>query len=265
MRRLRTARAPDPDESALQGFDRATFEGDPIGPVADEIVTLRPFGADIPDRVLLRGAGVEEAAAQRIPRQARELVALGRRLDATLLLRRHLDDSPRDAVARTLLAELLDEGGDAETGLEELTRAHADATDPIPVLVLRGAALARAGRTAEAEHDLREAIRLRASYAPAHFHLGLTLLRRGLGADAIAALNEALRIAPDDPEAMYYLGEALQFQGDFPNALAVLERAAAIATGNPRTYMLMGRLLDRMGRTDDAMAMHKKAREATIR
>lgn len=265
MRRLRTARAPESELPAIEGFDRAGFEGDPVGPVGDEITTLRPFGGDIPDLVLTRSSGAEEPDALRIPRQATELVALGRRLDALLLLRRHLDDSPRDAVVRTLLAELLDEGGDSESGLEELTRACADATDPVPVLVLRGAALARAARTAEAERDLREAIRLQAGHAPAHFHLGLTLLRRGLGAEAIASLTEALRISPADAEATYYLGEALQSQGDLTGALAALERAATLAPGIPRTYKLMGRLLDRLGRTDDAMAMHKKAREAAIR
>jgi tetratricopeptide (TPR) repeat protein len=265
MRRLRSARSPDPDGASLEGFDRAGFEGDPVDPVGDEIRTLRPFGSDIPELFLTRSSGIEEPDTLRIPRQATELVALGRRLDAELLLRRHLDDSPRDAVVRTLLAELLDEGGNPDAALEELTRAHADATDPVPVLVLRGAALARAGRTAESEADLREALRLQAGYGPAHFHLGLTLLRRGLGADAIASLRDALRILPNHPDASYYLGEALQTQGDLSGALAALERAAVIAPGVPRTYKLMGRLLDRLGRTDEAMAMHKKAREASIR
>jgi Flp pilus assembly protein TadD len=265
MRRLRTARAPEPDWSSIEGFDRTGFEGDAVGPVSDEIATLRPFGTDIPDPDLIGGSSADEPTELRIPRQARELVALGRRLDAVLVLRRQLDDFPADAAVRTLLAELLDLGGDPETALEELNRAHTDASDQVPVLVLRGAALARAGRTAEAERDLRDAIRQRPGHAPAHFHLGLTLLRRGLGAEATVALKEALGISPDDPEASYYLGEALQAQGDLAGALVALQRAASLAPGISRTYQLMGRLLDRMGRTDDAMAMHKKAREASIR
>lgn len=265
MRRLHTSRAPEPDWACIEGFDRIGFEGDAVAPVGDEIASLRPFGAAVPEPALIGSPLRDEPEALRIPREARELAGLGRRLDALLLLRRHLDDRPGDAVVRTLLAELLDEEGDPEAALEEYTRAHASAEDPVPVLVLRGAALARAGRTADAERDLREAIRRKPALAPAHFHLGLTLLRRGLGSEAAEALKEALRISPDNAESLYYLGEALQAHGDLPGAVTALERAAAIAPGLARTYKLMGRLLDRMGRTDDAMAMYRKAREAAIR
>ena len=264
MRRLRTARSPDPDDFAEEGFDRADLEGDAIGPVSDEIPWLRPFGADIEGMVLAEPAAGIESEATRAPRQARELVTLGRRLDALLLLRRYLDDSPHDAEVRALLAELLDDGDEPESALEELTTALADASDPIPILVRRGAILARRGRTTEAERDLRDAIAQRAGYAPAHLYLGLTLLRRGLGADAAAALRDALRLAPDDPDATYYLGEAQQSVGDLAGALATLERAAMLAPSNPRAYKLMGRLLDRLGRTEEARAMHQRARAAGV-
>ena len=265
MRRLQNSRAPEPDEAALEGFDRAGLEGDAVGPVADELPWLRPFGADIPGLSLATTIVRDEPEASRVPRRARELVAWGRSLDALLLLRRYLAEDPQNAEVRTLLAELLDEGGDPEAALEELTVALAHAADPVPVLVRRGSILARCGRTAPAERDLRDAIRRRSDHAPAHFQLGLTLLRRGLGSDATTELREALRYAPDDPDATYYLGEALETQGDLPGALAAMERAAALAPDTPRTYKMMGRLLDRMGRTDQAMAMHKKAREAGIR
>ena len=265
MRRLRNSRAPELDEAALEGFDRTDLEGDPVGPVVDELAWLRPFGADVPGHALPGGVAHNEPESRRVPRRARELVASGRRLDGLLLLRRYLDDAPNDAVVRTLLAELLDEGGDPEAALDELSRALTHAAEPVPVLVHRGAILARRGRTAEAEQDLRDAIRRNPAHAPAHFHLGLALLRRGRGGDATAALRESLHHAPDDPDTTYYLGEALEAQGDLSGALAVLERAAALAPDHPRTYQLMGRVLDRLGKTDQAMAMHKKAREAGIR
>jgi Flp pilus assembly protein TadD len=264
MRRLRTARSPDPDDFAEEGFDRSDMEGDSIGPVSDEIPWLRAFGTAIEGLVLADPASELEPEAKRVPRQARELVSLGRRLDALLLLRRYLDDSPRDAEVRALLADLLDDGDEPESAIEQLTAALTDASDPVPILVRRGAILARHGRTTDAERDLRNAIRQRAGYAPAHLHLGLALLRRGLGADAAEALGEALRLAPGDPDATYYLGEAQQSTGDLSGALRTLERAAALAPSDPRAYKLMGRLLDRMGRTEDARAMHQRARAAGI-
>ncbi len=265
MRRLRSSRAPEPDDAAIEGFDRLDLEGDAIGPVADEVAWLRPFGADVPGLILADLSTGPEPEAIRVPRQARELTALGRRLDAVLLLRRYLEDSPRDAAVRATLAEFLDDGGEPEEALDELTRALADAAEPVPILVRRGAIHARQGRTGDAERDLRDAIRQQPRYAGAHFHLGVTLLRKGRGGEATASLRESLRWAPDDPDATYHLGEALESQGDLPGALAALEQAAALAPGNPRSYKLMGRLLDRVGRGDEAMAMHRKAREASIR
>jgi Flp pilus assembly protein TadD len=262
MRRLRTARSPDPDDFAEEGFDRIELEGEAIGPVGDEIPWLRAFGLDMEGQILPAAGSSLEPDAQRILRQARELVGFGRRLDALLLLRRWQEDHPRDAETRVLLAELLDQGGEPDQALEELGRAVADATDPVPVLVMRGAILARSGRAIEAERELREAIGRRAGFGPAHLHLGIALLRRGMGADAVAALEEALRCVPDDPESTYYLGEAFQLMGQLPQALAALERAAQLMPSEPRSYLLMGRVLDRMGRTDDARLMHQRARGA---
>jgi protein O-GlcNAc transferase len=265
MRRLRTARAPEPEDPAREGFDRLDMEGDPIAPAGDELPWLRPFGADVPGLVLAEPGAEAEPEAVRIPRQARELAAMGRRLDATLLLRRYLEDAAADAAARGLLAALLEEGGDTDEALDELGRAVADSDDPGPILVQRGALLARGGRTAEAEQDLREAIRRRPSFAAAHYHLGVTLIRRGRASEAVVALRQALEWEPGNIDANYYLAEALQAHGELPAALSALERTLALAPDQARGYKLMGRLLDRMGRSDEAMLMHRKAREASIR
>src|SRR5262245_55137409 len=126
MRRLRNSRAPEPDDAALEGFDRLDLEGDAIAPVGDEIASLRPFGGDVPGPVLPVAAAESLTEAELVPRQARELAELGRQLDAMLLLRRYLDDTPLDANVRALLAELLDQSGDTEQALQELTRALTD-------------------------------------------------------------------------------------------------------------------------------------------
>ena len=265
MRRLRNSRSPDPDELAAEGFDRSDLEGDAIGTVADEIPWLRPFGADIPGPALAEPGSAPEPEGVRILRQARDLAGLGRRLDAVLLLRRWLEDSPGDPAARSHLAELLEQGGELEAALVELNRALEVWESSVPLLVRRGGMLARMGQSAEAERDLREAIRLGPTDPAGHFQLGLALLRRGRAAAAADAFREALRLSPDHPDALYYLGEALEAQGDLPAALRTLERTATLFPEDPRTYKLMGRLLDRMGRSEEAMAMHRKAREASIR
>jgi tetratricopeptide (TPR) repeat protein len=265
MRRLHTSRAPEPDEAALEGMDRLDQEGDPIGPTGDELPLLRPFGAEVTGPVVAEpGAGAEPEPV-RVPRQARELAALGRHLDAVLLLRRYLEEAPRDGAARALLAALLDEGGEEDEAVEELTRALECSDDAVQVLIHRGMLLARLGRAEEAEHDLRDAIRRGPGHAAAHFHLGVTLYRRGRTVQAAAALRQALEWDPEHAEASYYLAETLQAQGDLPGALAELDRTLKLAPDQVRSFKLRGRLLDRMGRTDEALAMHRKAREASIR
>ena len=260
MRRLRTARAQEPDDFADEGFDRIDLEGDAVGPVLDEIAWLTPFGSEFEPEPLSDAALDESQPGAGIAGQARELVARGRRLDAMLLLRRRLEDVPGDGAVRLLHAELLEAGGDAELAIDELTLLLDTPADQSLVLVRRGAILARIGKTMEAERDLRRAISQRAGYAPAHLHLGITLLRRGLGADASAAFREALRHAPDDPDAHFYLGESLQMTGDLDGALRALERSASLAPAEARSFKLMGRLLDRLGRTEEARAMHQRAR-----
>ena len=204
-------------------------------------------------------------------RDARELIRLGRRLDALLLLRRSLEEDPdaADPAARPVLAGLLEAQGETEAALAELGLALKGTDDPFPVLIQRGSLLARNGKPAEAEKDLREAIRQRPSDPAGHAQLGLSLLRRGRPAEAAGAFEEAhaataLRFAPDDPELLYQLGEALQGSGDPEGALRALERAAAGAPRDPRPLKLMGRLLDGLGRPEEAMAMHRRAREAAL-
>lgn len=265
MRRLRNHRSPDPDPLASEGFDRSDLEGDAIGPVADEIPWLRPFGADIPGPVLSDPGADDEPEAKRALREAGTLAGLGRRLDAVLLLRRFQGEGPLDPEAQVLLAHLLELGGDSEAALAELSAALVAAADPIPILVKRGELLARTGQPAESERDLRDAVRQRPGFAAAHFHLGITLLRRGRAPEAADSLREALRLAPEDADAHYHLGEALEAKGDLPGALETLDRAAKLLPRDGRAFKLMGRLLDRMGRSEEAMAMHRKAREASIR
>jgi VWFA-related protein len=129
-----------------------------------------------------------------------------------------------------------------------------------------GAAAMDAGNAAGAIPPLREALRLEATLAAAHFHLaralratgdaggaetearaalsgmgavsaahnllGILLRERGAAAEAVAEMRETVRLAPGDAIAHGNLSRALEASGDRAGALAELRRAVELAPAN---------------------------------
>jgi Flp pilus assembly protein TadD len=261
MRRLYTSRDPDPDTGSVQGFDSLLLEGDPRTPTPDAVSSLRPFGRDLADPGLGPAPMPEGASAPPGLVRARHLVADGRRLEATQVLLQFVADQPDRTEGRIALADLLEEAGDEDGALDQLTEALRIESDRAGVLIQRGALHARMGRAALAERDLRAAVGADPSSGVAYRYLGTTLLRRGRAGEAIGVLRDAERLAPDDGDVKLALGEALAADGQVAEALAVMEAAAQAAPADARPWTAIGRLLDRLGRSEEALTMHKKARE----
>ena len=133
-------------------------------------------------------------------------------------------------------------------------------------LLGEGAAAVDANNAAGAIAPLREALRLDATLAAAHYHLarallaagdadgaetearvalsamggipaahnllGMLLMGRGAAADAVAEIRETVRLAPGDATAHANLSMALAAGGDRPGAAAELRRAVELAPGN---------------------------------
>ena len=137
--------------------------------------------------------------------------------------------------------------------------------DAVELLVLRAAVLVRQRRMAEAETDLRRAVRLAPGNGPALLDLGLLLWRRGLAVEAASALDRAASHQPRNPIAFNYLAEALNQAGQPENAVVALERSLALDPRQPRAYYLMGRVLDRLRRPDEARLAYRRAQELTGR
>jgi tetratricopeptide (TPR) repeat protein len=67
----------------------------------------------------------------------------------------------------------------------------------------------------------KQAIRIKADYAEAHYNLGNVYIDSGKYQEAIGAFKQAIRIKPDYAEAHYNLGGAYIFMNDKDSAVEV--------------------------------------------
>jgi protein O-GlcNAc transferase len=156
------------------------------------------------------------------------------------------------------LLERLDEPVAAIQVLSDGLRLTPDQTE---FLVLRGGIQGRLRRYPEAEADLRRALRLHPSHAPAHFELAHLLWRKGLIADSALHFRRSLEYQPDNPRTHYYLGEALNQAGDLDGARSAVARTLELDPSDAKAHQLLGRILDRLGRPEEAREMYRRARE----
>ena len=116
-------------------------------------------------------------------------------------------------------------------------------------------ALQRAGRTAEAVTEFRQALRLadnRFQQEAAHLGLGALLAEQGQLREADAVLGQGIAAVPDSFILHSTRAGVLKQMGNEAGALQALERAAAISPGDLKTLNTLGALYAKRGREDDA-------------
>lgn len=94
----------------------------------------------------------------------------------------------------------------------------------------RGAALAEAGKIAEAVEQFRKALLLAPDLPEARYHLGLAHDRLGQTDEAMAEFEEALRLQGDFLQARYLLAGCCRKRGDYEGEMRLL---AGIAQTEP--------------------------------
>jgi tetratricopeptide (TPR) repeat protein len=83
-------------------------------------------------------------------------------------------------------------------------------------------------KVAEAETQLREALRHDARLPQAHYQLGLALEKQNKPAEAMAALEEAARLDANYAEPHYSLGQLYKKQGDSAKSQAAMAKFQAL-------------------------------------
>jgi len=201
--------------------------------------------------------------------------------------------------ARLRLALNLDEGGDVDGAVAELSRLaeqgddrvealltwgdllrrHKRFAEAVPVydravelasaggaappwtlLFARGIALERARQWPRAEADLLQALAQQPDQPDMLNYLGYTWVDLGINLDRGREMIErAVRLRPNDGAIVDSLGWALYRMGDYQQAVRNLERAVELKAEDPTINEHLGDALWRAGRHDEARFQWKRA------
>jgi tetratricopeptide (TPR) repeat protein len=140
----------------------------------------------------------------------------------------------REAASRTgeadaLLAQVALEQGDAEAALEVASRALGRDPGDVDAHLVRGIALRRLERTAEAVTEYEWVRERRPSYAAVHYDLAIALDHLGRSDEALAAYERAVELDPANASAFSNLARLLARRGAADRALAAARRALELA------------------------------------
>ncbi|HEV3059555.1 MAG TPA: tetratricopeptide repeat protein [Vicinamibacterales bacterium] len=111
---------------------------------------------------------------------------------------------------------------------------------------------ARLGHTDDAVRDMRRAIEVNPTYAPAFWHLGLWLLDENQIEGAERAFNSATEIQPNDRAGWIGLSRVYLQRGENARAAGLLERLVSARGGDSYVLQLLGTAYRRLGRADEA-------------
>jgi tetratricopeptide (TPR) repeat protein len=137
----------------------------------------------------------------------------------------------------------------------ELARRQPDSVD---AAYFHALTLFNSRRDAEAEREVRRALRIDPAAPAAHTLLGIILFTRGgAGTEARDALAQATALDPRSFDAYYYLGRV---QGDIKDYVGAIESLRQAVKLNPRhqfARFLLGHALEVSGQLDAALAEYQ--------
>jgi tetratricopeptide (TPR) repeat protein len=124
---------------------------------------------------------------------------------------------------------------------------------------LHALSLLNAGRTDEAEREVRRALRINAGAAEAHTLLGVILATRGnANLEASEVLSQAIALNPKSFDAHFNLGRALYAMKDFAGAVKALRAAVELNPSHAEGRFFLGTALESSGESQAAMAQYQE-------
>jgi Flp pilus assembly protein TadD len=161
-------------------------------------------------------------------------------------------------VARINLASVLETRGDTSEAIAQLREAARLRPTFATVHAELGQLLAKEGLTAEAIGELQTAAALRPDIADVHFRLGAVLGRIGRSADAVNELSQGIRLQPGNGDAHYDLAIALAETGRLPDAAREFGEAVRLKPGDTDSRIQLAVTLARLQRIDEAIVQFRE-------
>ena len=148
---------------------------------------------------------------------------------------------PSDAAhaARQNLARELVSRGDWARAFAMLDELHRENPEDVEVLTLRGIVFREREMFADAEADLKAALKIMPESADAHAALGI-LYDVQMRGESEAEHREAVRLAPKNPAYLNNLGFSLFLRQHYKEAIKAYESAARLAPLSPRVRTNLG-------------------------
>ena len=123
----------------------------------------------------------------------------------------------------------------------------------------------QAGRVADAQAQLEEALRLDPRDSEAHSNLGLVLQAQGRAAEGIEHLRTAVQLKPKDDAVHFNLGNGLLAAGQADAAMREFQSAIALNPDNADAHFNLALILGPRNQLDEAIAHLRRVVEINPR
>jgi tetratricopeptide (TPR) repeat protein len=151
--------------------------------------------------------------------------------------------------------------GALEQAIDCYQQALSADPDNVVVRDTLGVILCRLGRFEEGGEQFRQVIKIKDSFAEAHFHLGSLLRAQGYIAASEQPLRRSLKLKPTLLEARISLGATLYMLGDMKGSRSCFEKALRVAPRHVEALTGMGQLCAMEGHFAEAETWFNRALE----
>jgi tetratricopeptide (TPR) repeat protein len=173
--------------------------------------------------------------------------------DSISLYEHAIEVTAENYVARYNLAAVLETRGELAEAAGQLRETVRIRPRFAPAHAALGQVLAKQGRPEQALPELQTAVSLKPDLGGVHVRLGSVLGTLGRTEEATAAFSEAIRLQPDNADAHYNFGIALAQDGRLQDAAREFRTTVKLRPADVEARFNLGIALARLGSADEAI------------